>query len=203
MTIWTDATGIPPEAYAHPHIDQMGAGCRIADSVSFVRQRPDVCTARISLGEGVMLFDGVRLVLGADLHTSAFIRIGGGSVINVGSYLSGEGGLDIGEGVLVGPHAALLSAGHSLDAAEPCVARNPLTRAPVRIGAGAWIGARSIVLQGVRIGEGAVIGAGSVVTRDVPPMAVAVGNPARIMRFRHAQRGWRRLATWLGMGQVT
>lgn len=150
-----------------------------------------------------MLFDGVRLVLGADVHVDAFIRIGRGSVVNVDSYLSGEGGLDIGEEVLIGPHAALLSAGHSLDASEPRVARNPLTRAPIRIGSGAWIGARVVVLQGVTVGEGAVIGAGSIVTRDIPSMAVAVGNPARIVRYRHTPRGWRRLATWIGIGPST
>lgn len=53
---------------------------------------------------------------------------------------------------------------------------------PVHIGAGAFIGARSIVLKGVTIGRGAVIGAGSVVTRDVPPGVIAAGNPARVIR---------------------
>lgn len=54
--------------------------------------------------------------------------------------------------------------------------------APVHICAGAFIGARSIVLKGVTIGRGAVIGAGSVVTRDIPPGVIAAGNPARVIR---------------------
>lgn len=53
---------------------------------------------------------------------------------------------------------------------------------PVRVGKGAWIGARVIILKGVTIGECAVVGAGSVVTRDVPPHAVVAGNPARVVR---------------------
>jgi acetyltransferase-like isoleucine patch superfamily enzyme len=44
-----------------------------------------------------------------------------------------------------------------------------------------WIGANSIVLPGVTIGKGAVIAAGSVVTKNVPPMAVARGNPAQVI----------------------
>jgi acetyltransferase-like isoleucine patch superfamily enzyme len=54
--------------------------------------------------------------------------------------------------------------------------------APVHICAGAFIGARAIVLKGVTIGRGAVIAAGSVVSRDIPPGVIAAGNPARVIR---------------------
>jgi acetyltransferase-like isoleucine patch superfamily enzyme len=48
---------------------------------------------------------------------------------------------------------------------------------------GASIGSGSTVLSKVVIGENALVGAGSVVTRDVPPRAVVVGNPAKVLRF--------------------
>jgi acetyltransferase-like isoleucine patch superfamily enzyme len=54
---------------------------------------------------------------------------------------------------------------------------------PVYINDGAFIGARAIINKGVHIGEGAIIGAGSVVTKHVPPRAVVVGNPARIVKY--------------------
>ena len=51
---------------------------------------------------------------------------------------------------------------------------------PIVIEDDVWIGANSIILPGVRIGKGAIVAAGSVVTRNVPPMAVARGNPAKV-----------------------
>ncbi len=66
--------------------------------------------------------------------------------------------------------------------------RQPLTtKGDVVIENDAWLGFGVVVLSGVHIGEGAIIGAGSVVTRDVPEGAIAVGNPARVVRMRTRQ----------------
>jgi acetyltransferase-like isoleucine patch superfamily enzyme len=59
---------------------------------------------------------------------------------------------------------------------------------PVTIGDNVWMGARVTVLPGVTIGENAVIGAGSVVTKDIPPNAIAVGNPAQVLRLRMEEK---------------
>ena len=54
----------------------------------------------------------------------------------------------------------------------------------LKIGSGAWIGSKAIILPGVSyIGENAVIGAGSVVTKDVEKNCVVAGNPARVIRM--------------------
>lgn len=52
------------------------------------------------------------------------------------------------------------------------------------IGNDVWIGINTIVLDGVEIGDGAIIGAGSIVTKNVPPYAIAVGTPAKIVKYR-------------------
>ena len=52
------------------------------------------------------------------------------------------------------------------------------------IGADVWIGTHAMVLPSVTIGPGAIIGAGAVVAQDVPPYAIAAGNPARVVRSR-------------------
>ncbi len=53
-----------------------------------------------------------------------------------------------------------------------------------RIGNDVWIGCNSTILRGVTIGDGAVIGANSLVNKSIPPYAIAVGNPAKIIKYR-------------------
>lgn len=55
---------------------------------------------------------------------------------------------------------------------------------PVTIGNDVFIGMNVTVLDGVTIGDGAVIGAGAVVSKDIPPYAIAVGSPIKIIRYR-------------------
>ncbi|MBS7120731.1 MAG: CatB-related O-acetyltransferase [Dysgonomonas sp.] len=55
---------------------------------------------------------------------------------------------------------------------------------PIYIGNDVFIGMNVTVLDGVTIGDGAVVGAGSIVSKDIPPYAIAFGNPIRIHRYR-------------------
>ena len=57
-------------------------------------------------------------------------------------------------------------------------------RHQITIGTDVWIGGGSMIMSGVHIGNGAVIGAGSVIAKDVPPYAIVVGNPARVIKYR-------------------
>ena len=54
--------------------------------------------------------------------------------------------------------------------------------APIRIGAHVWIGSNATILSGVSIGEWSVVAGGAVVTKDVPPMTVVGGVPARVIK---------------------
>lgn len=76
---------------------------------------------------------------------------------------------------------------HDLDSENLSVELNPnqnLRSGQCIIGYDAWIGTGAVILRGVSIGKGAVVGAGSIVTKDVPDYAVAVGVPAKILRYR-------------------
>ncbi len=178
-------SGVPDCTPSFPGIDSMGSGCRVDPTVTVMRfnQRPGV----ICLAQEVSLYANTRLVVGDVLADPAVgIRVGARTIVNVGCYLSGEGGLDIGEDVLIGPHAKLLSAGHAIDEGDAIIARNRITRARIVVEDGAWIGAGAIVLEGVRIGRGAVVAAGALVRQDVPDGMVAAGMPARLIRVRRS-----------------
>ena len=51
-----------------------------------------------------------------------------------------------------------------------------------------WIGAKSTIMSGVKVHNGSIVGANSVVTKDVPPYAIVVGNPAKIVKYRFNER---------------
>ncbi|WP_010104045.1 acyltransferase [Verminephrobacter aporrectodeae] len=175
--------GVPDVTPAHDGVDCLGADCRIDPSVSVMRfgQRAGV----LCLADGVSIYAQTRLVLGDVLADPGVgMRIGARTIVNVGAYLSGEGGLEIGADVLIGPHAKLLSAGHAIDGGDAIIARNRITRAKITVEDGAWIGAGAIVLEGVRIGRGAVVAAGALVRRDVPAGMIAAGVPAALVRPR-------------------
>ncbi len=55
---------------------------------------------------------------------------------------------------------------------------------PITIENDVWIGANAVILKGVKIGNGAIIGAGTIVRDDVPPYAICIGNPGRIVKYR-------------------
>lgn len=133
------------------------------------------------------LFDdriGEGSYVGPGLHGAALdqITIGKGARINNNALFMARGGVTIEDHVLIAADASIITNNHDF------YDREILTCKPVLIQEGAWIGARAIILPGVSIGKHAVVGAGSVVTKDVPDYAVAVGNPARVVRMLDPQK---------------
>ncbi|MGF1526807.1 MAG: acyltransferase [Candidatus Competibacterales bacterium] len=192
--------GVPPLTTHHPGIDRLGDRCRIADSVTVFRfgDAPGE-TPAITCGDEVSLYANVRLVLGDPRqHPHTGLHLGQRVIVNVNSYLSGEGGLVVEDEVLIGAQVNILSAGHAMDDNHPSIWRNPLTYGAVHIKQGSWIAAGATVLPGITLGCGVVVGAGSIVTRSVPDFAVVAGNPARLIRYRrgfepappHRRRRW-------------
>lgn len=96
------------------------------------------------------------------------IKIGRKVFINSGCHFQDQGGIEIGDGSLIGHNVVLATINHDLY--------------PLKIGKRVWIGSNATVLQGVTIGDWSVVAAGAVVTRNVPPMTVVGGVPAKILK---------------------
>lgn len=106
------------------------------------------------------------------------IRIGKRVFINSGCKFQDQGGITIGDDVLVGHNCVIATLNHVADPNR----RADMTAAPVVIGNKVWIGANVTILQGVTIGEGAIIAAGAVVNKDVEARTVVGGLPAKFIK---------------------
>lgn len=183
---FNDNIGVPEAVTGFYGIDTLGKNARIHPAFQ-IRRGPSFEGRGIHVGDDVVFFGYTMLVLGApEWYPLANISIGSGVIMNMSAYISGEGGLSIGDYALIGSNSNILTGGHAIHGGDPVIVKNPLTFGPIHIGNSVWVGAGATIIDGVTIGEGAVVGAGSVLTRDVEPYSVYVGNPAR---FKHYRRG--------------
>jgi len=112
------------------------------------------------------------------------VTIGDNSAVGAYSFLGGQGGITIGNNVIMGPKVNIFSENHGFNDLSLPIRLQPTIRKGVVIDDNCWIGANSTVLAGVHIGQGCVIAAGSVVTKDLPVNSIAAGVPARVIRQR-------------------
>lgn len=106
------------------------------------------------------------------------IHIGKKVFINMGCKFQDQGGIFIGDGVLIGHNVVLATLNHAMSPED----RGTMIPKPIHIGKNVWIGANSTILPGVTIGDGAIVAAGAVVTKDVPSNTVVGGVPAKMIR---------------------
>lgn len=166
-------------------IDSLGDGSIIKPGVEVVVENRQGDGRGVFIGKHCIIYPRNRLILGdMGANPQATLTIGNHVLINAGGYLSGEGGLSIGDYTMIGPGVNILSAGHRYQDPSQLIQKQGLTYGRISIGRDAWVGAGSVVLEGISIGEGAVIGAGTVVCKDVPAWAVVVGNPGRVIKYR-------------------
>lgn len=104
--------------------------------------------------------------------SAANVTIGKDVIIMGNSLMMARGGINIGDGTIIGANVQLLSNGHDL------YRRNLLLCKPINIGRNVWIDAGVSIMPGVTIGDNAVVEAGAVVTRDLPDNVVVAGVPA-------------------------
>ena len=135
------------------------------------------------------------MVLGDRVHLygDTYIQTGDAGTVAIGSdthiqfrcQLSAyKAPIKIGSKVQIAPECAFYPYAHGIAPDRPIKEQPLTTKGGITIEDDVWLGYRTIVLDGVCIGRGAVIGAGSVVTQNIPPNAIAVGIPARVVKMR-------------------
>ena len=110
------------------------------------------------------------------------LKVGKGSSIGWFSLVDARGGITIGDNVTVASYCKMVTAKHDIE--------DPLFKAsesPITIEDYAWICTGATILGGVTVGRGAVVMAGAVVTKDVPPMTVVGGVPAKFVKDRKTE----------------
>jgi maltose O-acetyltransferase len=134
--------------------------------------------AGLRIGDRTLLMASFSLIGGRGSWRN--LTIGADCFINQGCVFDATAPIDIGDNVNFGQGVLVTTSSHRIGGPER--RGGLLEPEPVRIGAGAWLASRVIVLPGVEIGEGAVVCAGAVVTRSVPPNTMVGGVPAREIR---------------------
>ncbi|HAS6257781.1 TPA: N-acetyltransferase [Vibrio vulnificus] len=146
----------------------------------------DVSTERIGEGTTIWQFSvvlsGAQIGKDCNLCAHTFVEndvvLGDRVTIKSGVYL--WDGIVLEDDVFIGPCVSFTNDKF------PRSKKYPESFPKIQIQKGASIGANATILPGVTIGQNAMVGAGSVVTKDVPAMAVVVGNPAKIIRYIEA-----------------
>jgi acetyltransferase-like isoleucine patch superfamily enzyme len=139
----------------------------------------------VKLGDNVTLARGCNLICtGVIAHKGIGITIGNNTGINAGTYLAGQGGIEIGDNVIIGPGVKVFSENHLFADLELIIKDQAVCREKVVIENNCWIGSGATILAGVTIGEGCVIAAGCVVTKTVESYSIVAGIPGRIIKKR-------------------
>jgi len=156
-----------------------------------INQQSEQKTLRaVRVGENVRIFDFVNAYeceIGDDTKVGPFVEIQKGAVIGKNCKISSHSficeGVTIEDGVFIGHGVMFTNDKHPRARNDDGSMRTEKDWRviPTLVKHGAAIGTNATILPGVTIGENALVGAGAVVTKDVPPGATVVGNPARIV----------------------
>ena len=123
------------------------------------------------IGKNSIVYNQLTVVLPKN------VIIGSGVTVMNGALMMAAGGITIEDKVMIAANVQLISNNH-----DPYI-RDILICKPILIKYGAWIGAGATILPGVTVGKYAIVGANSVVNKDIPEYAVAVGSPAKVIKY--------------------
>jgi acetyltransferase-like isoleucine patch superfamily enzyme len=163
----------------HPHKIRIGDNVVVDDNC--LLDAKGSANAGISIGSGV--FIGRNTILSCK---NGDIILDDGVNIGFNCEIFSASAVRVGRDTLLAAYCYLIGGDHEFGRAGEAVIAQGRRSAGVTVGAGAWLGAGAKVLDGVAVGDRAIVGAGAVVRAAVPPGAIAVGVPARVVGTREA-----------------
>lgn len=102
-----------------------------------------------------------------------------------GIKILGDGSVKIGDNFHSGIECMIITQNHNYDYGEAIPYDSTYIKKNIVIGDNVWLSNRVSIVGNITIGEGAIIALGAVVSKDVPPLAIVGGNPARIIKYRN------------------
>lgn len=112
------------------------------------------------------------------------VSFGSHCSIAQGVFITGGGGVSLGDWVGLGPDTKIWSVNHRFDDPDRPWMLQGWDKKPVVIEDDVWLAANVFVMPGITIGKGAIVSAGTVVNKSIPPYAIVVGNPGRVVGWR-------------------
>ena len=143
----------------------VGDGTMIDDRVFFDIKSDE---ARLHLGARNQIMHGVHFETGYEGH----ITLGDDCFVGAYAILNGQGGIEIGDNVLIAGHCHIVAGNHRFEDPDQPINSQGFDSRGIVIEDDVWLGAGVKVLDGVRIGRGSVVSAGAVVVRDVAPFSI-------------------------------
>lgn len=137
---------------------------------------------------GVFILDNVEIHRNTSIctgqGTNSKIIIDRNTKIGPNVCLYGNGGLAIGKNVLIAGNTIITASSHNFNEINIPISEQGFSAKGIVIQDNVWIGANCVILDGVKIGEGSIIGSCSLVNKDIPPFAIAFGQPAKVFKYR-------------------
>lgn len=166
------------EMHTHMHLMSQRA-LKITNEINRVFHTTDEISKLFSELTGQKVDDSFRLFPPFSTDYGLNIKLGKNVFINSGCCFQDQGGIEIGDDVLIGQQVVIATLNHDFNPQN----RASMYHSPVKVGNRVWIGAHVTICPGVSIGDNSIIAAGAVVTKNVPEGCVVAGVPAKIIKY--------------------
>ncbi|HNR22879.1 MAG TPA: acyltransferase [Steroidobacteraceae bacterium] len=152
--------------------------CRIPRGIGIYARRRLLPSFLARLGEGTVVQEHFWVT------NPEKVSIGSHCNFAQGVFITGGGGVTIGDYVGLGPDVKIWSVNHRFEDPDTPWLKQGWDKLPVVIEDDVWLGANCFVMPGITIGRGAILSAGTIMMKSVPPYAICAGNPGRVVGWR-------------------